>query len=188
MTPRATSEHLVHAALELIRDGRTRIVDAGTGSGALAIAIASTARDAVLWATDTSLDAVALARANVRRHALTDRITVCLGDLLEPVPGPVDLAVANLPYLPAGDSANFPNLASEPGDAVFAVGDGLDPYRRLIDVCARRLSAHGAMAIQLHRRVLTARSEELPRLLGEVERVQHSATRPSARRQLAAAA
>jgi len=175
MTPRAASEQLVAAALELIGDAPARVVDVGTGSGALAVAIASSAPRALLWATDTSRDAVVVARANVRRHGLADRITVCHGDLLDPVPGAIDLVVANLPYVPAAEAVRFPDLAAEPGDAVFAAGDGLAPYRRLLGVCSLRLAVDGAVAIQLHRRVLTATRETLPRLRAEAEAVQREA-------------
>jgi release factor glutamine methyltransferase len=180
MTPRATSEQLVDAALGLIDDGPARIADVGTGTGALAIAIASAAPRAVLWATDTSRYAVAVARANVRRHGLADRIIVCHTDLLDPVPSPIDLVVANLPYLPTAEAARFPDLAAEPGEAVFAAGVGLEPYRRLLSACSGRLSASGAVVIQLHRRVLTARRDDLPRLRAEIETVTgRSCVRPA---------
>ena len=67
--------------------------------------------NARVFATDTSRCAVALARANVRRHGLCDRVTVRHGDLLDPVPGEIDLVVANLPYLPAADAERYPDLA-----------------------------------------------------------------------------
>jgi release factor glutamine methyltransferase len=175
MRPRAASEQVAAAALDFVRNAPARVVDVGTGSGALAIAIASAAPRAVVWATDTSRDAVAVARANVRLHGLAHRIAVCRGDLLDPVPGPVDLVVANLPYLPASEAARFPDLASEPENAVYVGGDGLEPYRRLLAACANRLSDVGAVVIQLHRRVLTARREELPRLRAEIEAVQRAA-------------
>ena len=89
---------------------------------------------------------MAVALENVRRHGLADRIDVRHGDLLEPVPGAIDLVVANLPYLPAAEAPLHPELAAEPVDAVFAPGDGLGPYRRLLAVCARRLSADGALS------------------------------------------
>src|SRR6187431_734639 len=76
MSPRPASEQLVAASLELIGERPARVVDVGTGSGALAIAIASAAPRALLWATDTSADAVAVARANVLNHSLEHRITV----------------------------------------------------------------------------------------------------------------
>ena len=188
MTPRVASAKLVAAALDFIGHGAARVVDVGTGTGALAIAIASAAPRALMWATDTSADAVAVTRANVLRHGLEDRIIVCHADLLDPVPSPIDLVVANLPYLPAADAARFPDLASEPSDAVFAEGDGLEPYRRLLTACPGRLSAGGAVAVQLHRRVFTARRGELPRLRAEIEAANRSALSSSRPQRLAAAA
>jgi len=188
MSPRAASAQLVAAALDFIGDGAARVVDVGTGTGALAIAIASAAPRALLWATDTSADAVAVTRANVLCHGLVDRIIVCHADLLDPVSSPIDLVVANLPYLRAADAAQFPDLASEPSDAVFAEGDGLEPYRRLLTVCPGRLSASGAVAIQLHRRVFMARRDQLARLRAEIEAVHRLALSSSRPQRLAAAA
>lgn len=168
MTPRPASEQLVATALAFIGDRPLRVVDVGTGSGALAIAIASAAPSADLWATDTSPDAVRLARENVALHGLEDRVTVRHGNLIDPVPGEIDLVVANLPYLPLSDERSFPELADEPREAVFAHGDGLDPYRRLLDACSYRLSTDGAVAFQLHRRVLAASAEGLHRLKREL--------------------
>jgi len=174
MTPRPATEQLVDVTLELVDGRHARVADVGTGSGALAIAIAGAAPNVHVRATDASRDAVALARRNVQRHGLTGRITVSHGDLLEPVPGPIDLVVANLPYLPSGRAASFPDLAGEPNEAVFAAGDGLEPYRRLLRACALRLGPGGAVAIQLHRRVLAAHREELQLLRAEIERVQEA--------------
>jgi release factor glutamine methyltransferase len=169
MTPRAATEQLVVAALERIGDRPTRVVDVGTGSGALAIALASAAPQVIIYATDTSRFAVALARENVRRHGLDERVVVTQGNLLDPVPDPIGLVVANLPYLPEADAARYADLVGEPRTAVFAAGDGLEPYRRLLAACAERLSPTGAVVIQLHRRVLSATREELPRLRAEFE-------------------
>ena len=112
---------------------------------------------------------LALARENVRRYGLDGRIAVRLGGLLEPVPGQVDLVVANLPYLPAAEAPFHPDLAAEPDSAVFAPADGLDPYRRLLEACTGRLSPNGAVALQLHRRVLTATRSQLPILRARLE-------------------
>ena len=187
MTPRTTSEHLVATALGFLGDGPAHVVDVGTGTGALAIAIASAAPQALVWATDNSRDAVAVARANVLRCGLGDRVSVCHGDLLDAVPSPIDLVVANLPYLPAAEAVLYPELAGEPRDAVFARGDGLEPYRRLLTACAARLGVGATIVLQLHRRVLTARRDDLPRLWGEVEACHRSRLLPSGL-QLAAAA
>lgn len=159
MTPRPASEGLVAAAVARSGDRPARVVDVGTGSGAIALAVAAALPQARVLAVDTSAAAVALARANVRRLGLDGRVTVCRGDLLEPVQGTVDLVLANLPYLP--DATRRQELAGEPPEAVYAPGDGLDPYRRLIAASRERLSGDGALAIQLHRRVFVASRDEL---------------------------
>src|SRR3954466_191627 len=100
MTPRATTEQLVDRAVELIGDRSVRMADVGTGSGAIAIALALVIPRAEIWATDVSDEAVELAQSNVRFQELADRVHVLHGDLLDPVPGALDLVVANLPYLP----------------------------------------------------------------------------------------
>jgi release factor glutamine methyltransferase len=164
MTPRPASEQLVDVARERLAGRRARVVDVGTGSGAVAVAIAAALPDVHVWATDTSACAVALARANARRHGLWDRVVVRRGDLLGPVPGPVELIVANLPYLPAADAAAYPDLTTEPAGAVFAAGDGLGPYRRLLAAARARLTDDSALAIQLHRRVHVALRSELDAL------------------------
>lgn len=171
MTPRPASEQLVAAALERIGPGPARVVDVGTGTGAVAIAVAEAAPNARVFATDTSPWAVELARANARRHGVADRVTVYRGDLLDPVPGPIDVVVANLPYLPAAHAFLHPDLAGEPASAVFAAGDGLGPYRRLLSTCAERLDDDARVIIQVHRQVLEAAGaelEDLQALLGDV--------------------
>jgi release factor glutamine methyltransferase len=167
MTPRPPTEQLVAAAVDLVGLRPARVADVGTGTGAIAVAIAEAAPAARVYDTDTSPYAVELARANVERHGLGDRVTVRHGDLLDPVPGPIDLVVANLPYLPAADAALYPDLACEP--ASVARGDGLDPYRRLLAACAVRLNPGAAVLIQLHRQVLEATVAELPTLQASLE-------------------
>lgn len=162
MTPRPASEQLVAAAAARVGGRRARIVDVGTGSGAIAIATATVCPRAEVWATDASRRAVALARENVRRHGLEGRVVVRRGDLLGPVPGLLDLIVANLPYIAASSAADHPELAREPFGAVFAAGDGLDPYRRLVDIAPGRLADDGVLLFQLHGRVVAAGRAELP--------------------------
>jgi SAM-dependent methyltransferase len=95
MTPVATTEALVEWAAGWIGSRSVRVADVGTGSGTVAVALALRAPTAEIWATDDSEPAVALARANVARHGLDERVEVLLGDLLDPVPGALDLVVAN---------------------------------------------------------------------------------------------
>jgi release factor glutamine methyltransferase len=168
MTPRVASEGLVAAVVARLAGRAGRIADVGTGSGAIAIAVAAALPGAEVWATDTSEAAVALARQNVLRHGLADRVYVRPGNLLEGVPGPIDVVVANLPYLPSASPSV--GVEGEPPEAVFAPGDGLDPYRQLLKVSEERLDDDGAVVIQLHRRVLQAERDELWNVRAELER------------------
>jgi release factor glutamine methyltransferase len=129
----------------------------------------------VVWATDIDERAVALAGANVARFGLEERVFVDGGDLLEPVPAPLDLIVANLPYLPASLAGRHPELAGEPFDAVFAADDGLDSYRRLIPQAAAKLAASGTLLLQLYGDVLAAERSELPALRDYLEAVPRAA-------------
>jgi release factor glutamine methyltransferase len=168
MIPRRASEGLVNAVVDRVGDRAAVVADVGTGSGAVALAIATFARRSRVWATDTSAVAVRLARANARRHGLADRVSVRRGDLLDPVRGRVDVVVANLPYLPLAEAKLHPDLNSEPEAAVFAAGDGLQHYRRLIAAAQDRLLPDGALVIQLHRRVLVAEHAAIERLATEL--------------------
>ena len=169
MTPRPASERIVESALAAVGDGPATVADVGTGSGALAVAIAARAPQARVWATDASPAAVALACDNVRRHRLLHRVVVLEGDLLDPVPGTVDLVVANLPYLPFAERPRHADLASEPADAVFAEQDGLGHYRRLLDACEERLAPGGTLVLQFRRAVLLAARHELAALRTRLE-------------------
>ena len=162
LLPRPATERLVETALREL-DGRTAcVVDVGTGSGAVAVALAVAAPALEVWATDTSGCAVELARENAHRHGVGQRVRVRRGDLLEPVPGAIDLIVANLPYLPAAEAAAHPELAGEPVGAVYAPGDGLGPYRRLLVAAEERLSDGGLVVFQLHREPIVVSREQLP--------------------------
>ena len=160
MTPRASTEALVDRALELVNGRPARIADVGTGSGAIAVALASKAPRSEIWATDTSAEAVWLARLNAAVLGVGDRVHIVRGDLLEPVTGPFDLVLANLPYLPESEAAD-PDIAGEPPSAVLAPGDGLGPYRRLLSQCETRLAEDGLLVIQFRRRILESRRDEL---------------------------
>jgi release factor glutamine methyltransferase len=146
-TPRPTTERLVDAALEQLGPGPARIADVGTGAGAVAVAIALHRPHVEVFATDSNPTAVALARENARRHGVSGRVHVVHGDLLAGVPGPLDLVVANLPYLPPSRAIDFP---TEPVTAVVSSGDGLDHYRRLIAQAAPLLRPGSPILVQLH--------------------------------------
>jgi len=164
MTPRPATEALVDRALELVGDGPVQVADVGTGSGAIAVSLALLAPHATVWATDLSPAAVELARANVERLGLQDRVQILEGDLLEPAPEGLDLVVANLPYLPAREAAAHPDLDSEPFASVFAAGDGLGPLSRLFEQAHDRLHPGGSVVYQYRGEVFEARRDELPLL------------------------
>jgi release factor glutamine methyltransferase len=161
MTPRETSTGLVVCATDHLEDRPGVVVDVGTGSGAIALAVAEAAPHAAVWATDVSSAAVELARLNAHRAGLQDRVTVRHGNLLDPFPGTVDVIVANLPYLPIGERRSYPELESEPVNAVFAEGDGLGLVRRLVAVAQRRLTPDGLLALQVRGRIHAALRPEL---------------------------
>jgi release factor glutamine methyltransferase len=167
-TPRPSTEALVDAALARIDDLGARVADVGTGSGAVAVALAVARPDLQVWATDTSEAAVELARANAERHGVGSRVHVLRGNLLEPVPRPVDFVVANLPYLP--ESERRPEYDDEPAEAIYAPGDGLGPLRTLVSLCEDgKLAMPGWILVQYQRDVLEADCQHLPELREELE-------------------
>jgi release factor glutamine methyltransferase len=161
MTPRTTSLPLVECAARHLGGRPGVVVDVGTGSGAIALAVARAAPQASVWATDVSRAAVELATLNASRAGLDDRVFVRRGDLLDPVPAEADVILANLPYLPIAARKRYPDLFSEPVEAVFAEGDGLGIVRRLVAAARRRLAPDGLFAIQLRGRIHVAPRPEL---------------------------
>ena len=127
LIPRPETEHVVEAALSLPHGAR--VVDVGTGSGAIALALADERPDLRVVGTESSAGALAVARANADRLGLV--VELLEGDLLEPVTGPVDAVVCNPPYVPAGAQL-APELAYEPAEALYAGHEGLEVYRRLV--------------------------------------------------------
>jgi release factor glutamine methyltransferase len=169
-TPRPATERLVSTALELIPPHEhARIADVGTGTGAIAVALAVARPNVDVWATDTNPAAVDLARVNAKRHGVADRVHVLEGDLLEPLPLPMDVVVANLPYLP--DSLHDARYDDEPADAIYAPGDGLGPYRRLLNACreGRLVTPGGRVVIQYHQEPFAADCWQLEDLRAELE-------------------
>ncbi len=149
LIPRPETETLVEAALAAIRDHpraprRVRVADVGTGPGTVALAVARHAPSAAVVATDSSTAALAWAGRNRARLGPSERVVLAAGDLLEPLTGPVDVVLANLPYIPSGELALLPAeiREAEPGLAVDGGEDGLAVIRRL----ARQLPAHLAPA------------------------------------------
>jgi release factor glutamine methyltransferase len=169
LIPRPETERLVELAEERVRSMLTgaprpkdaapvRIWDVGTGSGAIAVALAVALRkrgflDEVRFiASDISEDALAVALENAVAHGVADRIELLPGDLLavDPVPGPVDMVLANLPYIPSTVVPALPVAASfEPSLALDGGPDGLDLIRRLLTGTPGALAAGGQVLLEI---------------------------------------
>jgi release factor glutamine methyltransferase len=136
LIPRPESELLVESALGL--PAGARVLDVGTGSGAIALALKHERPDLDVRASDRSADALELARANAARLGLD--VDFVQADLLEGVPGEFDAVLANLPYVAERDRATLAPeiIRHEPPGALFAGEDGLDAIRALLVQLAAR--------------------------------------------------
>jgi release factor glutamine methyltransferase len=153
LIPRPETEHLIEKVIQLGPLFRKpRLVDVGTGSGAIAIAFAHDWSHATVTAIDASEAALGVARRNAERVGFADCIRFLQGDLLDPVAGEqFDIVVSNPPYVPEVDR---PTLSVEvrdyePGLALFAGDDGLDIYRRLIPQAFGCLVSGGFIALEI---------------------------------------
>src|SRR5208282_399073 len=140
LIPRPETEHLVEVVLDLAKsDGRSphglRIVDVGTGSGAIALALAKELPAAEIRATEISPEALEVARANAARHELTSRIEFHQTDLLDGFsPASFDFVLSNPPYVGESeeDSVQLEVRKFEPRHSVFAGPTGMEVIERLI--------------------------------------------------------
>jgi release factor glutamine methyltransferase len=153
LIPRPETELIVEEALELFPAGREPglIVDAGTGSGCLAVALAVEFPGAHVIATDISDAALTVARRNAAKHGVADRIDFRCGDLFEPVTETADLIVSNPPYVASTDAPGLvPEVREhEPHIALFAGGDGLYVFGRLFPAAAMRVRAGGRLIVEV---------------------------------------
>ena len=135
LIPRPETEHVVEAVLALSPGAGARIVDVGTGSGCIALALAKELPQAEIHATDISPAALEIARVNTARHQLDRRIRFHQNDLLQGFEaGTFDLVVSNPPYVGESeeDQVQLEVRKFEPRNAVFAGPTGLEVIERLI--------------------------------------------------------
>jgi release factor glutamine methyltransferase len=160
LIPRPETEQLVEAVInemkqaELDSKQSLRILDVGTGSVAIAIALAHHLPHARFTAVDLSATALEVAASNAARHALASRIRFVASDLLDALPPdelPLDVIVSNPPYVPTADRASLhPQVRNhEPAAALFAGPDGLDIVRRLIPQARAALRPNGLLALEI---------------------------------------
>jgi len=147
LVPRPETETLVEWALELLPvDEVTTVVDLGTGSGAIALALAQQRPQAHLTAVDTSAAALAVASANGQRHGLA--VEWLLGDWFGALPGRrFDLIVSNPPYIATGD-VHLQALVHEPQQALTSGSDGLDAIRHLVAAAPGHLQPAGWLLLE----------------------------------------
>jgi len=153
LIPRPETELLVETAIEIahVRPGALDIADIGTGSGAIAVALAVHLSTARVIATDISSEAIEVARENARRHTVADRIEFKVGDLLDPLNEPVDLICANLPYVRSREWNHLAKSirAYEPGLAFNGGPDGLGLVHRLLAGAPRAIRTGGSIAVEI---------------------------------------
>lgn len=150
LIPRPESELLVEKALKLaqIRTILT-IAEVGTGCGAIAISLALNLPQAKIYATDISASALKVALFNSQKHRVTNRICLLQGDMLNPLPEPVDLIVANLPYVKESELSPVYSANSEPPLALNGGSDGLEKIHQLCRQVNTKLCPDGYLLLEI---------------------------------------
>ena len=133
LIPRPESELLVETALGLAQNHPlSTIAEVGTGCGAIAISLALSLPEAKIYATDISAAALEVAVVNCQKHGVVDKVHLLHGNMLDPLPEPVDLIIANLPYVKQSELARMGSARFEPW---LALDGGLDGTERIRQVC-----------------------------------------------------
>lgn len=156
LVPRPETEQLVEEALAWSRrrspsGAGLAIADVGTGSGVVAVTLAVQLSEAALYAIDASQGALEVAAANARRHGVDLRIHLLYGSLLDPMPAPADLIVANLPYVSDDEWKDLPAdiRQYEPAEAIRGGRDGLILIRALLAQAQGKLRPGGAVMLEI---------------------------------------
>ena len=150
LIPRPESELLVEMALSLAQNHRvTTIADIGTGCGAIAINLALHSSQTKIYATDISASALKVALINCKKHGVVNRICLLQGDMLDPLPEPVDLIVANLPYVKKAELLRTSQAESEPLLALNGGPDGLQKIHRLCRQVENKLHPTGYLFLEI---------------------------------------
>lgn len=150
LIPRSESELLVEKALGLAqKQAFSTIAEVGTGCGAIAISLALNLPQVEIYATDISTAALKIALSNCQRHGVVDRVRLLAGDMLEPLPEPVDLIIANLPYVRESELPQINPVSSEPPLALNGGSDGLGKIRQLCLQIKDRLRPGGYLLLEI---------------------------------------
>jgi release factor glutamine methyltransferase len=162
LVPNPDTEVLVLRAISWARErgGTLRAADVGTGSGCIAVALGHYVPELELWASDDDGAALSVARRNVAAHDLGGRLTLVQGDLLESLPGDLDLVCANLPYLDEGQALPE-EVRAQPAHALFAPEAGAALVRRLLREAPAHLAPGGVVLAELDARIADALADVL---------------------------
>lgn len=149
LIPRPETEFIVEEALSLVRSGNSRIADIGTGSGCVAVALASERPGWRLVASDVSEEALAVARGNAARHGVADRIEFVATSYLDGVDGRFEVITANPPYVKDGDKPALSRaVRHEPEVALFGGVEGLRDIAGVLDTAVHRLTPGGWLVME----------------------------------------
>lgn len=154
LIPRPDTEILVMAAMDVARElPSAKILELCTGSGCVAVALAKNVRTATIQAVEICPNAAEVARENIRRHKVEDKVRLLVGDLFQPVENQerFDLIVSNPPYVTDGEIATLPPDVRdhEPHLALAAGEDGFDVIRKLADQAPAHATAEGWLMFEL---------------------------------------
>jgi release factor glutamine methyltransferase len=153
LDPRADTESLIETVVAAIpeRDRPLRVLDLGTGTGAILLALLAEYPNATGLGVDLSEGALSTARINAESHGLGDRATFAAGHWTEGVAGPFDVIVSNPPYIDSGDLAGLPPEVREHDPALSLDGgpDGLDAYRAIIPAIPALLGTGGLAVLEI---------------------------------------
>lgn len=150
LIPRPETELLIEKALKISKRYRiTTIADIGTGCGAIAISLAVNLPGVTIYAIDVSSEALDLAGDNCRRHGVSERITLLQGDMLEPLPQPVEMIVANLPYVRESELYQDNPLRFEPRLALDGGVKGLDGIQGICLQAGDKLCKRGWLLLEI---------------------------------------
>jgi release factor glutamine methyltransferase len=150
LIPRPETELLVEKAIGIARNNNiSKIADVGTGCGAIVVSLALNLEGVSFYATDISPQALEVASENSRKHKISDKITFLQGDMLGPLPGPVGMIVANLPYVRKSELTPGSQLRFEPQVALDGGEEGLDKIKLLCRQAREKLDDNGILIIEI---------------------------------------
>ncbi|HEY2615505.1 MAG TPA: peptide chain release factor N(5)-glutamine methyltransferase, partial [Chthoniobacterales bacterium] len=162
LTPRPETEQLAELLKTKLQNPKSRMLDVGTGSGVIALTLATRFPEAEVHGVDISEDALALARENAARFDLRDRVRFAKRHLLNEIDGTFDLIAANLPYVSTADRATLSReVLRDPEVAIFGGARGDELIRELICAAPAHLSPGGMIALEIG----VGQAENLVRLL-----------------------